>query len=81
MIKRSGETKEIVDIFYEKKEFVHCNFGWGGQDNGYYLSKVFDTIRGPEMRAGGGRGVILGTHGEKYVYRFNHHIIKGIHKK
>lgn len=23
--------------------FVHCNYGWGGSNDGYYLSGVFDT--------------------------------------
>ena len=22
---------------------LHCNWGWNGRDNGYYLSKVFNT--------------------------------------
>ena len=25
---------------------VHCNFGWGGKDNGYYTSGVFDLTKG-----------------------------------
>ncbi|MEG1950130.1 MAG: C10 family peptidase [Odoribacter sp.] len=30
---------------YESTDFslIHCNFGWGGQSNGYYTSEVFDT--------------------------------------
>ena len=27
--------------------YVHCNWGWDGNKNGYYLSRVFDTNAGP----------------------------------
>lgn len=26
-----------------KKTMFHCNWGWGGHSNGYYLSKIFDV--------------------------------------
>lgn len=26
--------------------FIHCNWGWGGRNNGYYLSRSFDTNAG-----------------------------------
>lgn len=26
--------------------FIHCNWGWGGRNNGYYLSRTFDTNAG-----------------------------------
>lgn len=29
--------------------FVHCNWGWGGYKNGYYLSNAFDTKAGATM--------------------------------
>lgn len=28
-------------------EYILCNFGWNGYQDGYYASKVFDTNRGP----------------------------------
>lgn len=27
-------------------KFIHCNWGWGGYKNGYYLSKAFNTDAG-----------------------------------
>ena len=27
----------------KSSNFIHCNWGWGGYKNGYYLSKVFNT--------------------------------------
>lgn len=35
------------DIIYDKHHYFLCNFGWGGAADGYYLSNVFDTMRGP----------------------------------
>lgn len=29
-------------------QYVHCNWGWGGQDNGYFHEGVFDTSKGVE---------------------------------
>ena len=31
----------------KKDEYVHCNLGWDGTDDGWYLSNVFDTRYGP----------------------------------
>lgn len=30
----------------ESYKFVHCNWGWGGYKNGYYISKAFNTNAG-----------------------------------
>lgn len=35
----------VSDIEY----YYHCNFGWGGHADGFYLSGVFDTGDGPEF--------------------------------
>lgn len=34
---------ESNDPSNKKKTLLHCNWGWDGRDNGYFLSKVFDT--------------------------------------
>lgn len=39
-----GETKEYEHL-------VHCNFGWNGNDNGFYYSKKFNTNEDPVTRA------------------------------
>lgn len=31
------------------QEFLHCNFGWVGGDDGYYLAGVFNTNEGPSF--------------------------------
>lgn len=33
----------------KQKDLIHCNWGWYGNNNGYYLSKVFDTTSGAEI--------------------------------
>ena len=43
-------TEEVVVKEYET--LVHCNMGWGGEKDGYYYHKIFDTeddkLRGPD---------------------------------
>lgn len=34
---------------YERQLFMHCNFGWGGQADGYYHIGIFNTQAGPEL--------------------------------
>jgi hypothetical protein len=34
-------------------EYVHCNIGWGGQKDGWYLSGSFDVNNGPQTRSVG----------------------------
>lgn len=36
------EVKNNVHSYY-----LHCNWGWGGTSNGYYLSDTFNTGDGP----------------------------------
>jgi len=31
----------------ESRELLHCNFGWGGWDDGYYLEGIFNVGKGP----------------------------------
>ena len=41
---RKNETFEIED------NFVHCNWGWNGLHNGFYLSDLLNTKKGPSFR-------------------------------
>ncbi len=34
----------------KQQNLIHCNWGWGTGRNGYYLSKVFDTNKGAEIK-------------------------------
>jgi hypothetical protein len=38
-----GLASMFVSIIIHKIYFVHNNWGWDGEDNGYYLSGVFET--------------------------------------
>lgn len=39
----------VIDGYIKNsyRTLMHCNWGWGGSCNGYYVSKVFDTRKGP----------------------------------
>lgn len=39
--------KEYTTFYY------HCNYGWGGNGNGYYLGELFTAKQGPEMPSDG----------------------------
>lgn len=36
---------KYIGVEFYHSELLHCNWGWGGSKNGYYLSKVFDTSK------------------------------------
>lgn len=42
----------LNNTFYETRNFVHINWGWGGQDDGYYFSTRLDTNSGPALTRG-----------------------------
>jgi hypothetical protein len=46
----------ITLISTESQYLVHCNFGWGGYDNGYYYSRAFNTNVGPSYTRSGTSG-------------------------
>lgn len=33
----------------KKHNMVHCNWGWNGRSNGFYIGHIFDTNVGPEV--------------------------------
>lgn len=42
---KTHEYKDL-EIIYKSSKYVHCNWGWAGQDNGYFLIGVYDTYTG-----------------------------------
>ena len=59
-----------------------CNMGWNGDDDGYYLSEVFDTNDGPEYEWEPGQSAAntKSTEGESHNYQFYQKAIIGIRK-
>ncbi|NDV70364.1 C10 family peptidase [Dysgonomonas sp. 25] len=55
--------------------YVYCNWGWDGLRNGYYLSGIFDTNKGPENITKS-----TSTSGEKNHYKYKLDIIYNIRK-
>lgn len=56
--------------------------GWNGDDDGYYLSEVFDTNDGPEYEWEPGQSAAntKSTEGESHNYQFYQKAIIGIRK-
>lgn len=44
--------KVIYSLPNGLQRLVHCNFGWDGDDDGYYISEAFDTHKGPVTMSG-----------------------------
>ncbi len=40
-------TGEVLKYGRESRELLHCNFGWGGWHDGYYLEGIFNVGKGP----------------------------------
>lgn len=60
----------------EQREYVHCNWGWGGSDDGYYLNEVFDPCHGPQMTPE--TKATTTWEGESCYYRFDMKMIYDI---
>lgn len=41
---------KIISTSFDTKDYLHCNFGWGGQCDGYYSAWLFDLRDGPGYR-------------------------------
>ncbi len=49
-IERKTDKGVVIEKSKERKELLHCNFGWRGLCDGYYTSSIFDTGSSPEER-------------------------------
>lgn len=56
----------------KQQNLIHCNWGWGGSRNGYYLSKVFNTPSGAEIND---NEVTRGGTANYYKYNLEYSII------
>ena len=54
----------------ESQALVRCNFGWNGQDNGFYFGGAFDTNAGP----------VVTRSGTEYNFQYNLEIVYNIRK-
>lgn len=72
MVKRFIYTACALDGYIsatkdgKQQNLIHCNWGWGGSRNGYYLSKVFNTPSGAEIND---NEITRG--GTAYYYKYN----------
>lgn len=72
------DSKDVKTI---TGDYIHCNLGWGGSCNGYYLSGVFDTRTGATASDYDISRATTTTSGEDYNYQYNMKIIPNIHHK
>lgn len=77
-----AQTRNVYTYLYngtlaktetETRSLFHCNWGWSGQNNGYYLAEAFNTIKGPEVRS------TSYWEGAAGYYRFRLEMIANIH--
>ena len=77
LLKRSRDVKKvsssgiILDQTVETLWYPLCNWGWGGKDDGYFLSSVFDTQTGPTFDKNGNATNIPDPTGVDFKYFIN----------
>ncbi len=42
----------VLSEYFNTRSYVHCNWGWGGSCDGYYLTNVFNLSNGAEIQDG-----------------------------
>lgn len=45
----SGPTKVEIKTTIQKQQFIHCNWGWGEKDDGYYIMGIFHAGKEHDM--------------------------------
>lgn len=66
------------DVQTFTSNYVHCNLGWSGLDNGYYLDGVFSTNVGAVASDYTVNNLARRIEGEDYYYQYNLQIITNI---
>lgn len=59
----------ITETYYDK---IHCNFGWGGDCDGYYTGDIFDCYT-PNYDIEPGTGDTAHSTYGQYIYAYNFH--------
>lgn len=61
--------------------YVHCNLGWNGSCDGYYIDNVFATNKGAVAQDSTVEALSRSTYGEDNYYQYNLKIIPNIKPK
>ena len=77
--KLTKESKRITE------DYVHCNIGWNGRYNGYYINEVFDIryypIADDNTQISSSRNLSsFGPEGDEYYYKNNLKILQNIRR-
>ncbi len=62
---------ELTGEYYEMRNYVHCNWGWYGNYDGYYITNIFNLRNGAPIPDEGTSGS-----GSSYKFNINLHAIK-----
>lgn len=52
LVKISDFNGNLLSQYYQTRNYVHCNWGWGGSCDGYYSFNVFDLRNGAKIQDG-----------------------------
>lgn len=52
LVKISDLNGNLLKQYYQTRNYVHCNWGWGGSCDGYYSFNVFDLRNGATIQDG-----------------------------
>lgn len=79
LLRRSRTVTEysrgkLIKEWTETKWYILCNWGWNCDDDGYYLSEVFDTNAGPSFPSE------TRSSDEDYNYKYKLQTLTGIRK-
>jgi hypothetical protein len=86
MLNRRREVSRYEDgvlagKYYENKYYILCNFGWDGEDDGYYANWAFDTNAGPVYSESiHTRGITTTTESDPLHFQFNITAVTGIRR-
>ena len=68
---RAGIPQTITHSFVSYRDFFHNNFGWNGNDNGYYVPGIFDASDGNGDGVADDLEFHSDTRGTEYNYQYN----------
>ena len=74
---KDNTTGNEISKTREDRRLVHCNWGWGGDSDGYYFSEAFDTNSG-RIETQSPMNATRTTEGTDYYYQFNIKMVTNI---
>lgn len=70
-----------TDVKTFTTNYVHCNLGWSGSCNGYYIDKVFTANLGANASDGKVEQLTRSAYEDKYYYQYYLKVVTNIRPK